>query len=48
MQFDEEVMLDGNINKTTTPEQLFGRKTMGKLIKPERCVYVDETGVTPI
>jgi hypothetical protein len=44
IKFDEEVMLDRNGNITTNPEEMFGRKTHYKLIKPERCVYVDETG----
>jgi hypothetical protein len=43
-KYDEEVMLDRNGNITNDVEKLFGRKTKYQLIKPHRCVYVDETG----
>jgi hypothetical protein len=40
----EEVWLDKNNQITINQEEAVGRKTRYQLVKPERCVYVDETG----
>jgi hypothetical protein len=44
IKLEEETMFDKDGNKTTDPSKMHGRPTKYKLIKPERCVYVDETG----
>jgi hypothetical protein len=44
VKLDEEVMMDREGNETLDPSQQFGRKTQYKLTRPDRCIYVDETG----
>jgi hypothetical protein len=43
-KFDEEVWLDCHNQVTINQHEAIGRKTRYRLLKPERCVFVDETG----
>jgi hypothetical protein len=40
-------MMDHDGNITLDPNKHFGRKTRYKLTRPDRCVFVDETGCNP-
>jgi hypothetical protein len=44
IKFDEEEMMDRDGNITLDSNKQFGRKTRYKLTRPDRCVFVDETG----
>jgi hypothetical protein len=44
IKHNEEVWLDINNQVTINQDEAVGRKTKYQLTKPERCVYVDETG----
>jgi hypothetical protein len=44
IKLDHEVMFDKDGNETDDKTKMHGGPTRYKLIKPERCVYVDETG----
>jgi hypothetical protein len=44
IKLDTEVMFDRDGKITDNQNELFGRKTRYKLIRPKRCVYVDTKG----
>jgi hypothetical protein len=44
IKHEEEVWLDINNQITINQDEAVGRKTRFQQVKPERCVYVDETG----
>jgi hypothetical protein len=44
IRHNEKVMLDHKGNVTQSIDQMFSRKTKYQLLKPERCVYVYESG----
>ena len=44
VELDHEVMFDRYGKEVDDVELMYGRPTRIKLTKPERCVYVDETG----
>ena len=43
-KMDEEKMFDKSGNITENKEEMYGRPSRYKLIHPERCLFVDETG----
>jgi hypothetical protein len=44
IKLDEEVMFDIDGNITEDPSKMFGRPSRYQITRPDRCVYVDETG----
>jgi hypothetical protein len=44
VKFEEEMMFDKEGNITDDPEKMYGRPLKYMIIRPEQCVFVDETG----
>jgi hypothetical protein len=44
IKLEEGVMFNRNGNITDDPQKMFGRPSRYQITKPERCVFVDETG----
>jgi hypothetical protein len=44
VKFDKEKMWDINVNEVFDKALMYGFPSQYKLIKPERCVFVDEVG----
>jgi hypothetical protein len=44
VKFEKELMFDKERNKTNDPEKMYGRPLKYMIARPDRCVFVDETG----
>jgi hypothetical protein len=44
IKHEEEVMFDKNGHITTDEKEMYGRPSKYQIIRPDRCVFVDETG----
>jgi hypothetical protein len=44
VKLDETLMYDKDGNETTNPAEMVGRPTQYKMVRPEKVLFVDETG----